>query len=127
MWMAYDEAGDPPEADPDHPALERHATGDALAVLTDLLASFREDGLVISEGSEVAYSPEVVDLSPESAPKQARIEDCADSRGSALVRADGEPFDDEPGGQRLIFADVEATSEGTWKVTALAIGQVGSC
>jgi hypothetical protein len=127
MWAAYGVAGRPPAANPDHPGLDQHATGEALTMLTDLLASFREDGLVIAEGSEVVHSPDVVELSPESAPTRARIEDCADSSGSVLVRADGEPFDDEPGGRRLIFADVEDEGEGVWKVSALAIGRVGSC
>lgn len=125
MWDAYNLAGQPPEANPNHPDLARYASGDALEMLTDLLAGFRDDGLVFS--GELELAPEVTRLSPQSDPDSARVEDCVDSSGWAVVRADGEPYEDEPGGQRLVFADVEDTGEGVWKVTVLSIGSVGSC
>jgi hypothetical protein len=124
MWKVYDEAAQDPQADPQEAGLERYATGDALAVVTDLLASLREDGLV-ARGS-IDHSPEVTRMSPVDDPTRVRVEDCADSSDRTVERADGGPYDDDPGGLRLIFADV-ANDEGMWKVTTLGIGQVGSC
>lgn len=125
MWRAYQQAGQPPQADPDHPDLERYAGGDALGVLTDGLAGYREDGLVFN--GEVVLSPEVTDLSPANDPVEATVEDCADSSESQVVRADGRPYEDEPGGRRAITADVEDVGEGTWKVISFAVQPVGSC
>jgi len=125
MWAAYDSAGQPPEADPDYPVLERYATGDALETLVAGLTSIRQAGLVLD--GEVVYSPTVTELSPPSAPNMARVEDCADSTSAARVRADGEPFEDEPGGRRRIVADVEVVDGGIWKVTGFAVREVGSC
>lgn len=125
MWAAYQRAGQPPTADPDRPGLRRYAAGDALGVLTDGLTGYREDGLVFT--GEVVLSPEVTDLWPADDPVQATVQDCADSSGSQVVRADGEPYEDEPGGRRLITADVEDVGEGTWKVTSFAVQPVGSC
>jgi hypothetical protein len=124
MWDAYDEAARDPQADAEEAGLDRYATGDALAMVTDLVASLREDGLV-AEGS-IDHSPRVTEMSPEEDPSSARVEDCADTSDQTVVRADGGPYEDEPGGLRLIFADVEL-HEGVWTVTALGIGRVGSC
>jgi hypothetical protein len=125
MWAAYDAAGRPPAADPNNPEPARYADGSALDALVNGLVSMSESGLVF-EG-QVVFAPEVVDISPASAPTRARIEDCADSSGSVRVRADGEPFEDEPGGLRRIIADLEQTGEGVWKVTSFAVLEVGSC
>lgn len=124
MWEAYDEAARDPQSDPEEAGLERYATGDALAMLTDLLASLRADGLV-AQGS-IDHAPEVTEMSPEQAPTRVRVEDCADSSDRSVARADGGLFEDEPGGLRLIFADADK-EEGVWKVAALGIGRVGSC
>jgi hypothetical protein len=126
MWDSFEQAGRRPTANPDAPALARYATGDALQLLRDLLASFRDDGLVIADDSRVLYRPEVVELPADASPPRARIEDCADTTDSALVRADGAPYEDEPGGRRLIYADLEQRA-GQWQVTGLAVGSVGTC
>ncbi|MPZ28584.1 MAG: amidohydrolase family protein [Micromonosporaceae bacterium] len=125
MWQAYTEAGGPPEADPDGPGLGAHAASDALRVLVDGVTALRDQGLVTA--GEVVLNPVVVELSPEESPARARIEDCADTSGSSRVRADGEPFEDEPGGRRLVIATVEVTSGGVWKVVDFAVRRVGSC
>jgi hypothetical protein len=125
MWAAYDAAGRPPAADPNSPELARYADGSALDALVNGLVSMSQSGLVF-EG-QVVFAPEVVNLSLASVPTRARIEDCADSSGSVRVRADGEPFEDEPGGLRRIFADLEQTGEGVWKVMSFAVLEVGSC
>jgi hypothetical protein len=125
MWEAYDSAGQPPAADPDSPELARYAAGSALNALVDGLVSMSGAGLAF-EG-QVVFAPEVVDLSPASVPTRARVEDCADSSGSARVRVDGAPFEDEPGGFRRIAADLERSGDGAWKVTSFAVLEVGSC
>lgn len=124
MWDAYDEAARDPETDAEQAGLDRFASGDALTVVTDLVVSLRADGLV-TEGS-IDHSPRVTELKPQRDPRSARVEDCADTSDRSVVRADGGPYEDDPGGLRLIFADVEL-HEGVWKVTALGIGRVGSC
>jgi endonuclease YncB( thermonuclease family) len=124
MWAAFDWAGRAPRADPDDPRLARYATGDALRVLVNGLASMRDDGLVAR--GEVVLSPEVVEVTPLTAPTRVRIEDCADTSNSALVRADGRPYQDAPGGWRLVIAELEDTGQG-WKVTGFAVRGVGSC
>jgi hypothetical protein len=125
MWAAYDRAGSPPAADPGHPDLALYATGDALQVLTDGLAALRDQGLVFV--GQVVVSPEITELSSASAPTEVRIRDCADTSGWSVVRADGGPYEDEPGGHRLITADVEDTGDGGWKVSGFAARDVGTC
>jgi hypothetical protein len=125
MWRAYRQAGRPPAADPDYPELEWYAAGDALAVLTGGLADYRDQGLVFS-GAPVLW-PQVAELSPPDDPVGATVEDCADSSGFEAVRADGGRYEDEPGGRRLITAEVENVGEGIWKVTGFAVREVGSC
>jgi hypothetical protein len=124
MWDVYTLAGRPPEANPDEPQLARYATGDALEVLMRGLMSMRDQGLV-TEGS-MLLAPEVTNLSPASLPTGVQVTDCADTSDAARVRADGRPFEDEPGGRRLIVADVEDTGEG-WKVTSFGVRDAGSC
>jgi hypothetical protein len=125
MWAAYDQAGRLPEANPSDSRLAIYAAGNAHQRLSAGLGAMQEEGLVI-EG-EVVLSPEITELSPADSPMEARVEDCADSSDWRRVRADGEPFDDEPGGLRRIVADLEVTSDGSWKVTDFAVLEVGSC
>ena len=124
MWEAYTVASRRPQADPGDPTLGRYATGDALDVLRRGLTAMRDQGLV-TQGS-MRLSPEVTDVTPASSPTRAQVSDCADTRDAVRVRADGEPFEDEPGGRRLIVADLEKT-DGGWKVTSFGIRAVGSC
>jgi hypothetical protein len=125
MWQAYESAGQPPGADPDDPALARHAAGEALDALVSGLVSMSRAGVVFQ--GRVMFAPQVVELSPASMPARARVEDCADSTGSARVRVDGAPFADEPGGLRRIVAELERSRAGMWKVTSFAVLEVGSC
>jgi hypothetical protein len=126
MWAAYDQAGRAPEADPDDPRLAEHATGDALEGLRTALGRLRDQGLVF-EGTNVLLSPTVVELSPADSPTAAEIEDCHDTSGWVVVRADGGDYDDEPGGRRAVFADVERGDDGVWRVSGFAVREVGTC
>lgn len=94
-------------------------------MLTGLLADFREQGLVFT--GALVLSPRVTERSPQGSPDMVRVEDCVDSSDWHVERADGEPYEDEAGGPRLVFADVQDGGEEGWMVTALALGSVGSC
>lgn len=126
MWAAYDAAGRAPAADPDHPQLAEYAAGDALEGLRSALGRLRDEGLVF-EGSYVSLSPTVVELSPADEPTSAKVEDCRDGSGWVVVRADGSEYEDEPGGRRAVFADVELSHDGQWRVTSFAVREAGSC
>lgn len=126
MWAVYDRAGRAPAADPDYPQLAEYAAGDALDGLRTALGRLRDEGLVF-EGSYVSLSPTVVELSPVDAPTTAKVEDCRDSSGWVVVRADGGEYEDEPGGRRAVFADVERADDGVWRVTSFAVQGVGTC
>ena len=125
MWAAYDAAGSPPSADPADPRLEQYAADGALEGLRSGLTSMKEGGLVI-EGDALFY-PAVAEIGPAGTPTYAQIEDCADTTNSSRVRADGQPFEDEPGGRRRIVADLERSADGTWRVVDFAVLEVGSC
>lgn len=126
MWAAYDQAGRAPAADPADPRLAEFAAGDALANLMTALGRLREQGLVF-DGSFALTSPEVVELSPADAPAAATIEDCQDSSNWRVVRADGEDYEDEPGGRQAVFVDVVREDDGVWRVAGFAVREVGTC
>lgn len=122
MWAAFTAAD--AVADPDHPELPRYATGDALELLVAGIEANRREGLV-GEG-EIVLNPEVVEVSPPETPVEVTIRDCADTSDTRRVRPTGPPFTDSPGGRRLVTATVELL-DGSWKVIALGVREVGSC
>lgn len=122
MQRAFLKAGE--TADPAYPDLAKHTTGAALQRLTGALKSMQQDGLR-GRGDSVFY-PQVESLSPPAAPTKAQIRDCMDTSKTEVFKANGDPYQDEPGGWRLVLADVELT-DGAWKVTDFAIREVGSC
>lgn len=126
MWRAYDQAGLAPAADPDDPVLAEVTAGDALEGLMTALGKLRNQGLVF-EGTYELTATEVVELSPEEAPTAAQIEDCLNSSEWVVVRADGGEYEDEPGGRRAVFADIEKGDDGVWRVTGFALRAVGTC
>lgn len=110
--------------DPSHPDLAKYATGDALALYTDALNRSKAKGL-LGRGQALFY-PKVTALAPPAAPTKVSIEDCMDTSATSQYKANGDPYQDTPGGRRLVFADVELR-DGTWKVFSLAVRSVGSC
>jgi hypothetical protein len=110
--------------DPSYPDLGKYGTGDALALYTDALNRAKEQGL-LGRGQALFY-PKVTALAPPAAPTKVSIEDCMDTSATSRYKANGEPFNDSPGGRRLVFADVELR-DGVWKVFSLAVRSVGSC
>ncbi|MDG4795442.1 hypothetical protein [Micromonospora sp. WMMD1082] len=123
MWKAYVEAIRVP--DPKYPGLARYSQGDALDVWVTGLTSVAEQGLV-GEG-EVTLKPAVRSANPNATPPTVEIRDCVDSSKSRLVKQDGSPYQDTPGGKRATTATVARISEGVWKVTQIAIDGVGTC
>ncbi|MDG4793615.1 hypothetical protein [Micromonospora sp. WMMD1082] len=111
-------------ADPDYPGLAAHAAGKAYERLRDGVKSLRDKGL--RSRGETKFSPSIVSLEPPKTPTKARIRDCMDTRGSQVYKASGEPYNDTPGGFRLVIADLEIV-DNTWKVTGIGIHGVGSC
>lgn len=122
MQRAFDTASE--TADPGYPDLARYASGPALQRLTAGLTSMRNAGLR-GKGKTV-FHPKVQELAPAKAPTRAQVVDCMDTRGTSVYKANGQPYQDTPGGWRLVNARVELLG-GTWKVTGVGIHGVGSC
>ncbi|NUR30050.1 MAG: hypothetical protein HOV83_30075 [Catenulispora sp.] len=110
--------------DPAYPDLAKYGTGKALALYTNGLTADKAEGL-LSRGHGI-FRPNVASLSPPAAPTKASVQDCMDTSKTERYKADGSPFKDSPGGLRLVLADVERIN-GEWKVTSIAIREVGSC
>ncbi len=124
MWDAYVEASR--TADWRSPYLSRFATGTALATLTQGLHSASDKGLVAR--GEPVLRPSVSSVEPQDRPSKAIVTDCGDSTGWTQQRVDnGALADDEPGGRRRINAVVEKQVDGSWKVAAVGVHEVGSC
>jgi hypothetical protein len=111
-------------ADPDHPDLTVHTAGRALNLLRDGVASIRDKGL--RGRGEATYQPEVDQWDDLERPTTITIKDCMDTSDTELYAVSGKPYEDEPGGLRLVIATVEIV-DGTWKVTGLGIHGVGTC
>jgi len=124
MWKAYVEAIRIP--DPAYPDLPRYAQGDALRVFVNGLTSVQRDGLV-GQG-DVKINPSVTAVNPNASPgPTTEITDCVDTSQSHLVKKDGSPYQDTPGGRRSAKATATRLSDGTWKVTSFALLAVGTC
>jgi hypothetical protein len=111
-------------ADPDHPDLGRYAAGEAFQRLRDGITSIRDRGL--RGRGEASFQPVVESLDPPAAPTRITVRDCLDTSRTELYDPSGQPYQDEPGGLRLVIATVEIVN-GVWKVTSVAIHQVGTC
>lgn len=124
MWRAYADAG--ATGATSSPNLTRYTSGEALDALRVALRSIADGGLVLR--GEAVPHPQVQQLSPPAAPTTAVIVDCLDDRNFKRVKASsaGAPFSDSPGGYRHVTATVTAVN-GTWKVTVLQPGGVGTC
>jgi hypothetical protein len=118
MQRAFLKAG--AAADPDHPDLARYAAGAALQQLTALVRSMRNQGL--RARGEAVFHARVESM----APTRARVRDCMDTSRTERYKANGDPFQDSPGGLRLVIADLERF-DTAWKVTGLTVHAIGSC
>jgi hypothetical protein len=123
MWRAYVQAIHIP--DPAYPSLARYSQGDALNVWVKGVTSVQQQGLV-GQG-DVSLSPAVKTANPNAAPPTVEIKDCVDTSTSHLVKKDGSPYRDTPGGRRSATAIAACVGAGVWKVTQIAIYGVGTC
>jgi hypothetical protein len=110
--------------DPAYPELPKFADGAALTTLTDGLKASKAKGL-LGRGQAV-YHPEVQALAPPNSPTRASLRDCMDTSKTSQYKANGDAYQDSPGGLRLVLADVERVG-GVWKVTSFGVRGVGSC
>lgn len=108
------------------PQLGRHATKDALRVITGLLFADHKNG-VVTKGKPT-YDPEVTSVKPTGDPTTVMIADCGDDRRWLKHwKKNGKRVDDEPGGLRRILAEAKLQSDGEWRVTRFAVQGVGTC
>jgi hypothetical protein len=101
----------------------RHASGDALLVISKSLYTDHLNG-VVTRGAP-AESPTVSSVDPPHDPTTVMINDCGDS-STWLKYRNGQLFD-TPGGRRAITAEVNKQPDGSWKVTRFAVEALGSC
>lgn len=121
MWDDYVAASR--TADYTAKQLERHASGDALALLVNGLRLNHRNGTVVIGAP--SFAPKITRLTDA----RATISDCADGTNSRTVRKDtGEPANDFGGGSGRHKVDATLTKNGvTWRVTRLRIWETGSC
>jgi hypothetical protein len=107
------------------PLLSRHATGDALSVMSRGMYADHLNGLV-SKGAPKDH-PRVTSAVPAGDPTTVMISDCGDSTHWLKYRRDSGRLADSGGGRRSITAEVKKQPDGTWKVTQFAVEGLGSC
>lgn len=123
MWRAYVDASRIP--DPQHADLPKYTQGDALKVFVNGLASMQRDGLV-GQG-DVTLHPKATTVRPNASPPTVDIEDCVDTSKTRLLKTDGSPYADTPGGRQSAKATVSRLDDGAWRVTSFALQSVGTC
>jgi hypothetical protein len=122
MWQAYVVAAR--TADYQAPSLDHYAAGGALSVLTHALYQEHQEGDV-SLG-QPAFHPAVTAVKGSNGDvTQADVTDCADSSHWLDYHA-GKPVAGQALGRRRIIARLQPFN-GTWKVTYLNVGKVGTC
>ena len=112
-------------ADYQSPQLAQHAAGDTLSVLTRGLYTNQARGIVV-KGQPLTH-PTVTSLKPADKPTSAAISDCFDDTNWLnYMAATGALQNNVPGGRHQTTATVNDTG-GSWKVTQLQVGGVGTC
>jgi hypothetical protein len=122
MWAAFVKAAR--TANPDEPDLRWYTAGQARTLIVGGLRADRDHGRVTR--GEVATNPRVSQLTPSGAPKVASITDCASDAKWLVYRKDGGLVDNVPGGNHRVTATAKSV-DGSWKVTFLRVGGVGTC
>lgn len=125
MWQEFAQAGR--TSNWQDRELARFATGNALTTLTRSLYADHFNH-VVTRGAPKDY-PQVTSVEPTNNPDTVMISDCADTTGTSkvmegsLAPAPG----DQPGGRRLIVAEVKRQPDGSWQVDRFAVKGVGTC
>jgi hypothetical protein len=122
MWSAFVEAGK--TSDPDAPDLRRYASDQALRLMVGSLVTDRE--LTKVTKGDLVLDPKVSQVTPVEAPAEVTVLDCVDSTRLLKYRASGELWDDKPGGRHRTTATVKV-ADGTWKVSAFILEELGTC
>jgi hypothetical protein len=123
MWQ--DMAAVSETADYQSPRLAQHAAGDALSQLVRGVYANKQHG-IIAKGEPVT-NPKVTSVNPSDVPTSVGIGDCFDdSHWLNYIASTGALQNDVPGGKHATTATV-SQSGGSWKVTELAVGAVGTC
>jgi len=114
-WSAVNEAFSPPEADPEVPGLQQHATGEVLSGILERVRSAAAQSSVfrIPEDAEYSHRAEVVVLDGAT----ATVRDC-NVDDSIEEHATTSQVIDEAVSTRLYIAMLLRES-GTWKVATL--------
>jgi hypothetical protein len=104
--------------------LDDHATGSALTLFVQGLA---RDQLhhIVTKG-HVVLDPAVTSVTPSTDPDRATVTDCVDDSQWIEYTTSGKRADNPAGGRRRATAVVTRRA-GTWKVTQLTVGSVGTC
>lgn len=114
---AFYAAANPPN--PDHPALERTATGEELQAVRNFLKELRSDGLAVRRGDETRNRPVLISMTQQ----EAVIRDCVTDADVQFKRSSGEIVDDKVvhgrWQARLVHVD------GTWKVASANFNETG--
>lgn len=112
----------------DGAGLSRHASDQALTLISGDITRSRHDG-VVAKG-KLKLAPTVTSLDLTLTPPAAQIDDCADTSDYLAYKAsDGSPVSTDngkPGGLQHVLAHVREVG-GVWRVYDLHIYQVGSC
>lgn len=118
MWAAFAEAAK--TSDPDAPDIRRYASGNALKLIVGGLVTNRSQGKVVK--GDLVLNPKATVVSPT----EETILDCVDATRWLEYRANGELWDDKPGGKHRTTATVENVG-GTWKVSTFNLEGTGTC
>lgn len=107
-----DEAFDPPEADPESPALRQYATGDVLLGIVKSAEEAKAEGRVarIPEGARYAHRAEVISFDQGT----ASVRDCNIDDTVIEDAGTGEVLDD--GVSTRLYATTLVQEDGQWKV-----------
>jgi hypothetical protein len=118
LLAAYAHAG--LTADAGDPALAEFAVGDALKTLQEGLRAYHAANQIVK--GAYASEPHVTSVSAES----VSIIDCLDGTHFLVYTTSGRLADTTPGGRHSTTVVVTRSAQG-WRVSALAIHEVGSC
>jgi hypothetical protein len=111
--------------DPNYPPLDEVAAGRGLEAARSALESLADQGL--RNTGKHTFEFEVKDWAPADQPTEVALIVCSDSSDTLIVDVStGEAAEGEDYGKRRIEALVELR-EGSWIVTDLAVGAMGSC
>lgn len=105
-------------------ALGDHATGAALTLFVQGLARDQLHDIVTR--GHVGLDPVVTSLTPSTDPDRAAVRDCVDDSDWVEYKTSGGRAKNPAGGRRRTTA-VVTRHAGTWKVSQLTVGAVGSC